>query len=101
MQSVPCAPARRRRRSCGAEEALAGIDPADIVPACVEACPTDAIVFGDLADESSAVAQAANSGSAFRLLEKLGTEPKVSYRSNRPWVKELATRRPETEVKRG
>ena len=79
------------------------IDPADYVPACVECCPTNAIVFGDLADETSAVAQAAKSPQAFRLLEKLGTEPKVSYRSNRPWVRTLADSRPGSaqEVQRG
>jgi len=40
--------------------------------------------------------------SAFRLLVKLGTDPKVSYRSNRPWVRALAESRPGAqEVQRG
>jgi molybdopterin-containing oxidoreductase family iron-sulfur binding subunit len=79
------------------------VNPADYVPACVEACPTGAIVFGDLDDPSSAVAQAARAPQAFRLLEKLGTEPKVYYRSNRPWVRALAEPRtaPAQEVQRG
>ena len=63
-----------------------GIDPADYQPACVEACPAGAIVFGDLADDSTQVAQASHSENAFRLLPRLGTEPKIYYRSNRPWV---------------
>jgi menaquinone reductase, iron-sulfur cluster-binding subunit len=62
------------------------IDPADYQPACVEACPAGAIVFGDLAGGATEVAQAARSENAFRLLPRLGTEPKIFYRSNRPWV---------------
>ena len=68
------------------------IEPVDYVPACVEACPTGAIHFGDLNDPRSAPAQAAKNGDSFRLLEKLGTEPKIYYRSKRDWVRQIAER---------
>jgi len=85
-----------------AAEKKAAIDPADYVPACVESCPTQAITFGDLANAGSAVAQASRSRESFRLLEKLGSEPKVYYRSERAWVRELAERPARApEVKRG
>jgi Fe-S-cluster-containing dehydrogenase component len=66
------------------------IDPADYVPACVEACPTGAIQFGDLNDPRSAPARRAKDRESFRLLEKLGTGPKIHYRSERAWVREIA-----------
>ena len=65
--------------------------PADYLPACVEACPSGALTFGDLNDESSAPAKAAKSSRSFRLLEKLGTEPKIYYRSNKDWVRQIAS----------
>jgi molybdopterin-containing oxidoreductase family iron-sulfur binding subunit len=68
------------------------LDPADYVPACVEACPTGAITFGDLADASSEVARQSRDGASFRLLPKLGTEPKVYYRSELRWMREVAER---------
>lgn len=51
----------------------------DVVPACAQACPTDAIVFGDLNDPESRVSQLARSQRRFQMLEELGTEPKVVY----------------------
>jgi menaquinone reductase, iron-sulfur cluster-binding subunit len=66
------------------------IDLCDYTPACVEACPTGAITFGNLADEKDPASQAARSPEAFRLLARLGTEPKIYYRSTRPWVRALA-----------
>jgi Fe-S-cluster-containing dehydrogenase component len=64
------------------EEARASgepFNPEDVRPACVQTCPTDALVFGDLNDLESYVSQLARSGRAFVLLEELGTEPSVSY----------------------
>jgi molybdopterin-containing oxidoreductase family iron-sulfur binding subunit len=84
-----------RYHAAKAKAAAAGrreIDPADYVPACVEACPTGALSFGDLNDAKSEVAQSAKSADAFRLLEKLGTEPKIYYRSRRDWVRRSAER---------
>jgi molybdopterin-containing oxidoreductase family iron-sulfur binding subunit len=53
--------------------------PGEYVTACAEACPTGAIVFGDLSDAGSEVARLAKSPRAFRLGEELGTRPKVIY----------------------
>ncbi len=64
----------------------------EYVPACGEACPNQAIVFGDLNDEKSGVAQLARGKNTFRMLEKLGSEPKVYYRSEEAWVRKLAER---------
>ena len=49
------------------------------VPACNQACPGNARTFGDLDDPDSVVSELARSPRAFRLLEDLGTEPKVYY----------------------
>lgn len=55
----------------------------EFVPACVEACPAQAIEFVDLSQRRPA-------DGSFRLLEKLGTDPKIYYHSKREWVREIA-----------
>jgi Fe-S-cluster-containing dehydrogenase component len=53
--------------------------PGEYNTACAEACPAQAISFGDLTDPTSEVARLSRSPRAFRLLESLGTRPKVIY----------------------
>lgn len=67
--------AREQARAAGRE---LGAD--DYVPACVQTCPAEAMVFGDLDDAHSAVSALAASPRAFRWMnEELGTRPKVIY----------------------
>jgi molybdopterin-containing oxidoreductase family iron-sulfur binding subunit len=62
----------------------------EYIPACVEACPTRAITFGDLNNPEHVVSGLIDGPHVFRLLERLGTEPKVYYRSSKQWVKAMA-----------
>jgi molybdopterin-containing oxidoreductase family iron-sulfur binding subunit len=79
------------------------IDPADYIPACVEACPVDAIHFGNLADPNDPVSKEARSPDAFRMLARIGTEPKVYYKSQEAWVRPLGDSNParSSEVQHG
>ncbi|MBN1284598.1 MAG: 4Fe-4S dicluster domain-containing protein [Anaerolineae bacterium] len=52
----------------------------EVLPACVQACPTGALMFGDRYDAASAVAKLLeHNGRAVRLLETLGTDPSIYY----------------------
>ena len=77
-------------RAKAAAEGSRKINPADYIPACVESCPTKAIQFGDLADPTTEVAKASAEPNSFRLLERLGTESKVYYRTEQPWIRQMS-----------
>jgi menaquinone reductase, iron-sulfur cluster-binding subunit len=77
--------AQARAAAAGSET----IDPEAYVPACAEACPSGAITFGDLNEKSSAAAKLAADPDSFRLLSRIGTGPKVYFRSAKPWVREM------------
>ena len=70
-----------------------GVREEDYVPACVEACPVEAIAFGNLNDASGKAAGLARDPQSFRFLEGLGTQPKVYYHSSQEWVRAAAQRK--------
>lgn len=49
------------------------------LPACLEACPTGARIFGNLLDPKSDIRYVLENKTVFRLKEDLGTEPKFWY----------------------
>ncbi|MBI4366898.1 MAG: 4Fe-4S dicluster domain-containing protein, partial [Deltaproteobacteria bacterium] len=71
-----------QRIRAGKEEAKAkGIPVADgdIVTACQQACPTEAIVFGDLNDPHSRVARLAKDPRGYTVLRELNVLPQITY----------------------
>ena len=51
----------------------------EITTACQQACPTEAIVFGDMNDKTSRVAKLKAEPTNFTLLEELQTRPRTTY----------------------
>jgi molybdopterin-containing oxidoreductase family iron-sulfur binding subunit len=51
----------------------------EIIPACAQTCPGDAIVFGDLNDPDSRISRLARDPRAYRALEELNIEPQVAF----------------------
>ncbi len=50
-----------------------------ITPACAQACPTQAITFGDLADDKARVTTQQALPRSYKSLEELNTRPRMSY----------------------
>ena len=53
----------------------------DVVTACQEACPTQAIVFGDVNDPKSKISQAFKDERTFSVLEEYNNIPMVRYKT--------------------
>ena len=56
------------------------LEDGDVVPACQQSCPAEAIVFGDIRDPESRVAQVSRSHRTYRVMDGLiNTQPAVNY----------------------
>jgi molybdopterin-containing oxidoreductase family iron-sulfur binding subunit len=51
----------------------------EVRTACQQACPTEAIVFGDLAKAGSRVAALTGGNRAYQMLAELNVKPRTSY----------------------
>jgi molybdopterin-containing oxidoreductase family iron-sulfur binding subunit len=51
----------------------------EVIPACVQTCPTDALVFGSLMDKQSRVRKLVDDPRAYQAMGYLNTKPAVIY----------------------
>jgi len=57
-----------------------GVRDGEVVPACQQSCPAQAIAFGDIRDPESRVARVAENERTYRVLdENINTQPAVNY----------------------
>lgn len=72
---------RIRRAELDARRQNRDVQDGDFQPACAQACPTDALVFGDVKNPQSRIQTMLVNKRRFRLREELGTDPNVVYLS--------------------
>jgi molybdopterin-containing oxidoreductase family iron-sulfur binding subunit len=70
---------RINRARIEAEKQKRPLKDGEIVTACQQACPAQAIVFGDIRDAESRVAKARAEKRTYGLLAELGTRPRTTY----------------------
>jgi molybdopterin-containing oxidoreductase family iron-sulfur binding subunit len=61
------------------DQGLSRVQDGMVVTACQQACPADAILFGDTNDENSKVAQTRKGERGYLVLEDLNVRPQVTY----------------------
>jgi MoCo/4Fe-4S cofactor protein with predicted Tat translocation signal len=70
---------RIRRGQIESEKENRRVRDGEVVTACASACPTDAIVFGDINDRESRVYKLKQEERNYALLADLNTQPRTSY----------------------
>ncbi|HEX2758262.1 MAG TPA: 4Fe-4S dicluster domain-containing protein, partial [Thermoanaerobaculia bacterium] len=70
---------RVNRARMDAEKENRPLRDGEILTACQQVCPTEALVFGDINDPASKVAKLRNEKLNYGLLEELNTRPRTTY----------------------
>jgi molybdopterin-containing oxidoreductase family iron-sulfur binding subunit len=70
---------RINRRRIHAEEEDRRVRDGEVLTACQQACPADAIIFGDINDKNSRVGKLKSLPRNYALLAELNTRPRTTY----------------------
>ncbi|MGA7129301.1 MAG: TAT-variant-translocated molybdopterin oxidoreductase [Chthoniobacterales bacterium] len=70
---------RIRAVEIDAEKENRRIKDGEIIPACAQVCPAEAITFGDIKEKDSLVAELKRSPLNYGLLEEVNTRPRTTY----------------------
>lgn len=79
VQRISAARINARSEHAKGNRDHAGLDDGEVVTACQQACPTQAIRFGDLNDKDSAVSQAHQDDRAYSMLEETNIKPRTRF----------------------
>ena len=63
----------------GAKNQKRAIRDGEVIPACAQTCPTNALTFGSLMDKESRVSQLISDPRAYQVMGYLNTKPAVIY----------------------
>ncbi len=79
VQRIKHASIDRRNEWVNGQRSKPEVDDFDVVTACQETCPTEAIVFGDLNDPNSAVTKLHQGARAYQVLQELNNRPRTHH----------------------
>jgi len=79
MEKCSMCQQRLQAGKLAAKKAGTALQDGSIKTACQQACPTNAIMFGDMNDEKSEITKWRNDDKNYVLLEEVGIKPTVSY----------------------
>ena len=74
-----CVQRIRQAKDHAKDDGRRRIKDGEVQPACVQSCPTEALVFGDRKDADSKVSKSITDPRAYHVLEELNTLPSVVY----------------------
>jgi len=79
VQRISAARIAARNAHAKGKRANAGLNDGEVVTACQQACPTNAIQFGDLNDQNSNVSIAQHDPRAYAMLGELNIKPRTMF----------------------